>query len=94
MVLNATETVRLITGTGRRGTGGRGMKLRDRGDYNAYRYTVTTSDSSIKMGSDESHFIVSLIVRDKVSRQKSTNHSLQRDVVEMVGYASGRLKQV
>ena len=42
MVLNATETVRLITGTGRRGTGGRGMKLRDRGDYNAYRYTVTT----------------------------------------------------
>ena len=27
------------------------------------------NDSSIKMGSDESHFNVSLIVRDKVTRQ-------------------------
>ena len=27
------------------------------------------SDSCIKMGSDESHFIVPLIVRDKVTRQ-------------------------
>ena len=34
-----------------------------------YRYTVTTSITCIKMGSDESHFNVSLIVRDKVTRQ-------------------------
>ena len=27
------------------------------------------NDSCIKMGSDESHFILSLIVRDKVTRQ-------------------------
>ena len=27
------------------------------------------NDSSIKMGGDESHFTVSLIVRDKVTRQ-------------------------
>ena len=27
------------------------------------------NDSSIKMGSDESHFNISLIVRDKVTRQ-------------------------
>ena len=27
------------------------------------------NDTCIKMGSDESHFIVSLIVRDKVARQ-------------------------
>ena len=27
------------------------------------------NDSCIKMGSDESHFIVSLMVRDKVTRQ-------------------------
>ena len=27
------------------------------------------NDSSVKMGSDESHFNVSLIVRDKVTRQ-------------------------
>ena len=31
-------------------------------------YTVTTRMTCIKMGSDERHFIVSLIVRDKVTR--------------------------
>ena len=31
-------------------------------------YTVTTRMTCIKMGSDESHFNVSLIVRDKVTR--------------------------
>ena len=36
-----------------------------------YRYTVTTRMTCIKMGSDESHFNVSLIVRDKVTRQCS-----------------------
>ena len=30
----------------------------------------------IKMGSNESHFNVSLLVRDKVTRQVSTNHNL------------------
>ena len=30
----------------------------------------------IKMGSDESHFNVSLIVRDKVTKTVSTNHNL------------------
>ena len=35
------------------------------------------NDSGIKMGSDESHFNASLIVRDKVTRQTlSTNHNL------------------
>ena len=34
-----------------------------------YRYTVTTRMTCIKMGSDESHFNVPLIVRDKVTRQ-------------------------
>ena len=34
-----------------------------------YRYTVTTRMTCIKMRSDESHFNVSLIVRDKVTRQ-------------------------
>ena len=32
-------------------------------------YTVTTRMTCIKMGSDKSHFNVSLIVRDKVTRQ-------------------------
>ena len=33
-----------------------------------YRYTVTTRMTCIKMGSDESHFNISLIVRDKTTR--------------------------
>ena len=40
-----------------------------RGRLYTYRYTVTTTMTCIKMGSDESHFNVSLIVRDKVTRQ-------------------------
>ena len=35
------------------------------------------NDSCIKMGSDESHSVnVSLIVRDKVTRQRPQNHNL------------------
>ena len=34
-----------------------------------YRYTVTTRMTCIKMGGDKSHFNVSLIVRDKITRQ-------------------------
>jgi len=48
---------------GKRGYGGGG-----RGRVYTYRYTVTTRMTCIKMGSDESHFNVSLIVRDKVTR--------------------------
>ena len=40
-----------------------------RGRVYTYRYTVTTRMTCIKMGSDESHFNVSLIVMDKVTRQ-------------------------
>ena len=63
---------------GRGGGGGRG------GDYiyNSYRYAVTTrmTRSCIKMGSDESHFNVSLSVRDKVTRQFSqTTTFLKRE---------------
>ena len=47
-----------------RGYGGGG-----RGRVYTYRYTVITRMTCIKMGSDESHFNVSLIVRDKVIRQ-------------------------
>ena len=39
------------------------------GDYYTYRYSHHQNDSCIKMGSDESHFNVSVIVRDKVRRQ-------------------------
>ena len=42
-----------------------------RGRVYTYRYTVTTRMTCIKMGSNQSHFNVSLIVRDKVTRQCS-----------------------
>ena len=49
--------------------GGRGYGGGGRGRLYTYRYTVTTRMTCIKMGNDESHFNVSLIVRDKVTRQ-------------------------
>ena len=45
------------------------MEIGGEGDYYTYRYCHHQNDSCIKMGSDESHFNVSLIVRDKVRRQ-------------------------
>ena len=46
------------------------MEVGEEGEYYTYRYTVTTRMTCIKMGSDESHSVnVSLIVRDKVTRQ-------------------------
>ena len=42
----------------------------DGGRLYIYRYTVTTRiNSCIKMGSDENHINVSLVVRDKVTKQ-------------------------
>ena len=43
------------------------MEVGGEGDYiyiYTYRYTVTTRMTCIKMGSDESHFNVSLIMRE------------------------------
>ena len=46
------------------------MEVGEEGEYNyTYRYTVATKMTCIEMGSDESHFNVSIIVRDKVTRQ-------------------------
>ena len=47
---------------------GKGYGGGGRGRLYTYRYTVTTKMTCIKMGSDESHFNVSLIVKDKVTR--------------------------
>ena len=45
------------------------MEVGGRGRVYTYRYTVTTRMTpALKVGSDESHFNVSLIVRDKVTR--------------------------
>ena len=64
MVLNVHRNHKDLLETGRREYGDEG-----RGRVYTYLYTVTTRMTCIKMGSDESHFNVSLIVRDKVTRQ-------------------------
>ena len=48
---------------------GRGYRGGGRGRVYTYRYTVPTRMTCIKVGSDESHFNVSLVVRVKVIRQ-------------------------
>ena len=50
----------------------------ERGRLYTYRYSVTTTmtDSCIKMGSDESHFNVSVGSDEQSHRTVSTNHNL------------------
>ena len=50
-----------------------------RGRLYTYRYCHHQNDSCVKMGSDESHFNVSLIVRDKVTKTVSTDHNFRRE---------------
>ena len=50
------------------GRGG-GMEVGEEGEYILMLHCHHQNDFCIKMDSDESHFIVSLIVRDKVTRQ-------------------------
>ena len=45
------------------------MEVGGEGDLYLSLHCHLQNDSCIKMGSDESHFNVSLIVRDKVTRQ-------------------------
>ena len=47
-----------------------GMEVRAEGDYIPIATCHHQNDSCIKVGSDDSHFNVSLIVRDKVTKQK------------------------
>ena len=63
--------------------GGRGYGGGGRGRLYTYRYTVTTRMACIKMGSDESHFNVSLVVRDKVTRHCPQTTSRRRREVEL-----------
>ena len=62
--LTSTETSGLL-GTGRRGEAGMELGV----GVGVRLYTYHQNDLCIKMGSDESHFNVSLIVRDKVTGQ-------------------------
>ena len=44
------------------------------GDYYLSLHCHHQNDSCIKMGSDESHFNVSLTARDKIKKAVSTDH--------------------
>ena len=76
MVLNVHRNHKAYQGRGRRGE--MGMEVEGEIDYIPERlYSCHhQNDSCIEMGSDGSHFNVSLIVRDKIRRQVSTNHNL------------------
>ena len=54
------------------------MEAGEEGDYYTYRYTVSQhqNDSCIKMGSDESHFNVSVGRDGQSHKTVSTNHNL------------------
>ena len=67
MLITSTETIRLIRDGEKRGTGYGGGGKREIIYLSLYGHH--RNDSCIKMGSDASHFCVSLIVRDKVTRQ-------------------------
>ena len=70
MVRNVHRNHKAYKGRGEGGKGG--MQVGEEGDY-IYVYISLhyhhQNDSCIKMGSDQSRFNVSLIVRDKVARQ-------------------------
>ena len=52
------------------------MEVGEEGDYVYLSlHCHNQNDSCIRMGGDENHFNVSLVVRDKVTKQ-STNHNL------------------
>ena len=70
MVINVHKTVRVIRDGEKGGVGGGVIEVEEEGDYiYLERHCHHQNDSCIKMGSDESHFNVSLTERDKVTRQ-------------------------
>ena len=75
MVLNVHRNHKAYQG---RGEGGKGVwKWGKKEIIYLSLYCHHQNDSCIKMGSDESHFNVSLIVRDKVARQCPQTTSLE-----------------
>ena len=76
MVLNVHRNHKAYYGWGEWGKGVRMWGKRE--SLYTDGYTVTTRMTCIKMGSDESHFNVSLIVRDKVARPCPQTTTLKR----------------
>ena len=66
--------------------GGRGYGGGGRRRLYTYRYTVTTRMTCIKMGSDESHFNVSVGSDGQSHKTVSTNHNLFEEKEEPKRY--------
>ena len=83
MVLNGHRNHKAYQGREEGGGGGRVWGGEYGGGGRLYTYPCCQfhNDSCIKMGSDESHFNVSLIVRDKVTRQcpQTTTFSMRKE---------------
>ena len=62
------------------------MEVGGRGRVYTYRYTVTTRLTCIKMGSDESHFNVSVGSDGQSHRTVPTNHNLLEEKGEPKRY--------
>ena len=60
------------------GRGGGGTEVGEERDYIVYLslHCHRQNDSCVKIGSDESHFTVSLVVMDKVTRQRNRPEAL------------------
>ena len=77
MVLNVHRNRKAYQGQGR---GGKGVwRWGKREIIYLSLHCHRQNDSCIKMGSDESHFNVSLFVRDRVIRQCPENHNFWRE---------------
>ena len=63
------------------------MEAGEQGYYNYnYRYTIITRMTCIKMGSDESHFNVSVGSEGQSQKTVSTNHNLSEEKGELKQY--------
>ena len=58
------------------------MEVGEEGDYTPILHYHHQNDSYIKTGSDESHFNVSLVVKDKVARQCPQTTTFSEEIGE------------
>ena len=77
MVINVHRNRKGLLGTGRRGGGGEGVwRWEEREILYLSLHCHHQNDSCIKMGSDESHFNVSVGSEGQSHKTVSTNHNL------------------
>ena len=76
MALNVHRNHKAYQGRGEGGEGG--VEVGKREIISLSLHSHHQNDSCMKIGSDESHFNVSLIVRDKATKTVSIDHNFRR----------------